>query len=209
MIVQGTPEWFAARCGRVTASRIADLTAKIKSGDWGASRKNYMAQLLCERLTGVVAPSYVSPEMQRGTDLEPEARAAYEFHANVTVTECGFDIHPRIPMAGASLDGEVGKDGITEFKVPNTATHLDTLLGGSLDGGYFKQVQWQLACRPERKWCDWCSYDPRLPEAMRLFVKRVPRDNAVIEGLEHDVENFLRELAQKESELRRLYKLAA
>lgn len=196
MIEQGTPEWFAQRCGKATASRIADIIATTKSGP-SASRKNYLAQLVAERLTGTVAESYSNAAMQWGTEKEPEARAAYAFlHADsMDVTEAEFATHPSISMAGASPDGLVGSEGLVEIKCPNTATHIDTLLNGKVDGKYVTQIQWQLACTG-RAWCDFVSYDPRMPEHLALFVQRVPRDPATIIKLESEVVAFLREVTE-------------
>lgn len=207
MIVQGTPEWFAARCGRVTASRVCDVVARTKTG-WGASRANYMAQLIAERLTGDVAESYTNGAMQWGTDNEPDARRAYEFRADAEVTEIGFAPHPTIDMAGASPDGLVGADGLVEIKAPNTATHIDTLLGQKVPEKYVTQMQFQMACTG-RKWCDFVSYDPRLPEAMRLFIRRVERDDDRIAELEREVGTFLAELDNKVQALRTAYDLSS
>lgn len=206
-IVQGTPEWFAARCGLVTASRVADVVARTKSG-WAASRANYEAQLIAERLTGVVAEVFTNEAMRWGTDTEPFARAAYEFYRNADVTEVGFVAHPRITESGASPDGLVGGDGLVEIKCPNTATHIDTLLGATVPAKYLTQMQWQMACTG-RTWCDFVSFDPRMPETMRLFVARVPRDADRIAELEAEVEAFLIELRQKVDRLRAAYDLEA
>lgn len=203
MIEQGSQEWFAERCGKVTASRIADLIAKTKSGP-AASRANYMAQLVAERLTGAVAESYSNAAMQWGTDMEPEARRNYEFMTNATVDEASFVLHPTIGETGASPDGYVGADGLVEIKCPNTATHIETLLGGSVAGKYVTQIQWQLACTG-RQWCDFVSFDPRMPATMSLFIKRVPRDNDLIKLLEADVIEFLSELRTTVARLRAKY----
>lgn len=202
-IIQGSPEWFNARLGKVTASRVADVIARTKTG-WGASRANYQAQLIAERLTGEVAESYSNSAMKWGNEVEPDARACYEFRADLDVVQVGFVIHPTIPMAGASPDGLVGDDGLVEIKCPNTATHLETLLGQTVPAKYVTQMQWQMACTGRRH-CDFASYDPRLPEAMRLFVRRVERDDAVIAGLEKDVAEFLAEIGRKVADLTALY----
>ena len=207
MIEQGSPEWFAQRLGKVTASRVADVIAKTKTGP-AASRANYMAQLVCERLTNVVAPSYVSPEMQWGTDQEPNARAAYEFRMDATVDPIDFVPHPTIDDSGASPDGLVGADGLVEIKCPNSATHIETLLGRSVPGKYVTQIQWQLACTG-RQWCDYVSFDPRLPESMSLFVSRVHRDVGMIADLEKQVSEFLAELSRKVADLKAQYETKA
>jgi len=203
MIVQGTPEWFAARCGKVTASRVADVIAKTKSGP-SASRATYMGQLIAERLTQTVTPSFTNDAMRHGTETEPEARSAYVFRADVDVAEVGFIDHPAIVNTGASPDGLVGDDGMVEIKCPNTATHIDTLLGQSVPAKYVTQMQWQMACA-ERAWCDFVSYDPRMPANMALFVQRVERDDAFIKATEAEVLAFLRELEEKVAALRTRY----
>lgn len=203
IIIQGSPEWHELRCGKVTASRVADVVAKTKTG-WGASRANYMAELIAERLTGVPAEGFTSPAMQWGLDTEPEARAAYEFWRDAEVKLCGFIEHPSIPMTGASPDGLVGDAGLVEVKCPNTATHIDTLIGQAVPGKYETQMQWQMACTG-RAWCDFVSFDPRMPEPMRLFVKRVQRDKDRIAELERDIKDFLAELDGKVTKLRQLY----
>ncbi len=203
MIEQGSPEWFAERSGKVTASRVADVIAKTKTGP-SASRANYMAQLVCERLTGEVAESFTSKEMQWGTDQEPNARAAYEFRTDATVEQVGFVPHPRIADSGASPDGLVAAEGLVEIKCPNTATHIETLLGRAVPGKYITQIQWQLASTG-RAWCDYVSFDPRMPESMSLFVARVHRDNAMIADLEKQVSEFLAELDRKVSDLKAQY----
>lgn len=205
-IIQGSPEWFGARLGRVTASRVADVIAETKSG-WGAGRANYMAQLVAERLTGEVAESFSNAAMKWGTEMEPEARAAYQFYRDALVVEVGFVPHPRIAMSGASPDGLVGEVGLVEFKCPNTATHIETLIGQAVPAKYITQMQWQMACTG-RQWCDFGSFDPRLPEDMRLFVRRVDRDEALIADLEARVSAFLAETDAKVEALTRLYSTA-
>jgi putative phage-type endonuclease len=204
-IIQGSPEWFAIRCGRVTASRVADVVAKTKSGP-SASRTNYMAELIAERLTGQPAERFSNAAMAWGTEKEPEARSTYEFYRGVAVKQVGFVVHPSIDQSGASPDGLVGDDGLVEIKCPNTSTHLDTLLGQMVPSKYVNQIQWQLACTG-RQYCDFVSYDPRLPEAMRLFIKRMPRDDKRIAELETEIGAFLLEITGKLSELNSLYGL--
>ena len=202
-IIQGSAEWHAARCGKVTASRVADLIAKTKTG-WGASRANYMAELVAERLTGTQAAGYSNAAMQWGTDMEPEARENYAFISDVEVEQVGFVPHPTIEMAGASPDGLVGDDGLVEIKCPNTATHIDTLIGQTVPAKYVTQMQWQMACTG-RAWCDFVSYDPRMPEGMQVFIRRVERDEETITQLEADVSAFLAELEDKVASLTAIY----
>lgn len=195
---QRTDEWFEARLGRVTASRIADVVTKTKSG-YGASRANYMAQLICERLTGKPTEGFTSAAMQWGVDVEPRARAAYELETGNSVVEVGFIPHPDL-AAGASPDGLVGDDGLVEIKCPNTATHIDYLLKGSTPGNYQLQMQWQMACTG-RTWCDFVSFDPRLPQHLEIFIKRMDRDETLIYDLEAEVKKFLDELEDKIKQL--------
>lgn len=202
-IMQGTTEWFEARLGKVTASRVPDVIAKTKTG-FGASRANYMAELVAERLTGTTAESYINAAMQWGIEKEPDAKAAYEFRTDATVVPVGFVAHPTIQMTGASPDGLVGDDGLVEIKCPLTATHIDTLLGQEVAGKYVTQIQYQMACTG-RAWCDFVSFDPRMPPSMALFVKRIQRDNAMIADLERAVTEFLAELDAKCDALRKMY----
>ncbi|MDO9364643.1 MAG: YqaJ viral recombinase family protein [Sphingopyxis sp.] len=203
---QGTPEWLAARAGKVTASRVADVLAKTKTGP-GAGRANYMAELIAERLTGAPAERFANAAMQWGTDKEPEARSLYAFLTDAEVEQVGFIEHPEIAMCGASPDGLVGPDGMVEIKCPNTATHIDTLLGQIVPTKYITQMQWQMAVTG-RQWCDFASYDPRMPDSMRLFVQRVARDDQFIEHTSQEVVAFLEELSEKEQALRARYEPA-
>jgi putative phage-type endonuclease len=200
---QRTAEWFAARLGKATASKIADVVAKTKSGP-SASRANYAAQLVAERLTGTPTETFTNGAMQWGTDTEAEARDAYRQHTLNEVGECGFIDHPTIAMSGASPDGLIGDDGLLELKCPNTATHIATLLGKSVPAKYVHQMMWQMACSG-RAWCDFASYDPRLPESMRLFVVRLHRDDALIAELEREVSAFLAEVGETVTQLRAAY----
>jgi putative phage-type endonuclease len=203
MFEQGTTEWLQERCGKVTASRIADLMARTKTG-YGASRATYAAQLVVERLTGCVAPSFTNAAMIHGTETEPEARRAYEFHADRDVIQTGFIQHPSIKMAGASPDGLVGSDGLVEIKCPTSATHIETLLAGAVPDKYIKQMHFQMICC-DRQWCDFASYDPRLPERMRLWVKRIDRDPQLVMTIEAEVAAFLDEIDETVGKLLATY----
>lgn len=201
-IIQRTIEWHKARLGRLTASRVADMMAKTRNG-WGASRANYAWELAIERLTGEPTPSFCSPAMQWGVDTEDHARAAYQIHALCTVEEIGFIEHPEL-FAGASPDGLIGSDGMVEIKCPNPATHGDTLLNGTIADKYFKQMQFQMACSG-REWCDFVSFDPRFPEPMRLWVKRVERDESAIREIEEHAAEFLDEVGRTVERLQAQY----
>jgi putative phage-type endonuclease len=191
-IIQGSEAWFAARLGRVTASRLADVIAKTKSGE-SASRGNYRAELVAERLTGKRAEGFSNAAMAWGTAAEPLARAAYEAETGVFVTETGMVDHPAIAMSGASPDGLVGTDGQIEAKCPETKNHIDTILSGKAPAKYIPQMQWQMACTG-RAWCDFISFDPRMPADMQLFVVRVMRDDELISTYEAEVVKFLAEV---------------
>lgn len=205
-IEQGSQEWYEARCGSLGASQVAQALARTKSG-WGASRANVMAQLIVERLTGLPSEGYTSSAMQWGIDTEPQARAAYEFLRDAEVVEVGLLRHPVIEGTHASPDGLVADEGLIEIKCPNSATHIDTLLSDKVPGNYWTQMQWQMACTG-RKWCDFVSFDPRLPADLQLWVRRVERDDDAIESMERDVSDFLSELEMKLSSLQSLREAA-
>jgi len=199
---QRTDAWFEARLGKVTASKVADVIAKTKSG-YSTSRENYMTQLICERLTGKKQESFSNAAMDWGTETEPLARAAYEAFKDVLVDEVGIIDHPFLPMCAASPDGLVSDDGMVEIKCPNTATHFDTLLAGKMPTKYMPQVQWQMACA-NRLWNDFVSFDPRAPEGLQLFITRIERDDKYISNLENEVHLFLTELEQRIATLKTL-----
>jgi putative phage-type endonuclease len=190
---QGSDAWFAARLGRVTASRVADIIAKGRNGGLSALREAYMDELIAERLTGRRADGYVSDAMRWGTANEGAARSLYSFLRNVDVETVGFIDHPSLAMSGASPDGLVSGGGLVEIKAPTTATHLATIRRDSVPEKYVTQIHWQAACT-ERLWCDFVSYDPRVEPKLQLFVKRVEIDRDVINRLESAVRQFLSEL---------------
>jgi putative phage-type endonuclease len=202
MTEQRTDEWFAQRLGKVTASRVADVMAKTKTG-YSASRENYMAQLVVERLTQTKSESFTNAAMQWGTDQEPFARAAYEAAQGVMVEEVGFMSHPDIEMAGASPDGLVGDDGMVEIKCPNTAGMIEALLTQKVPAKYFAQMQMQIACAG-RQWCDYVVFDPRMPVKAQLFVKRVPRDDVFIKEMETEIVKFLSEVDAQVQQLNQI-----
>jgi len=198
---QRTDEWFQARLGKVTASRISDVLAKTKTG-YSISRQNYLVQLVTERLTGQKADSFfMNQAMQDGVDREPIARKLYEVLNDVIVTEVGFYDHPRIAMSGASPDGLLPEllvfgIGLVEIKCPIETTHTNTLMSKKVPSKYIPQIQWQMACVPNAKFCDFISYNPNFPPEMQLFVSRVEKDLQYVLELEAEVEQFLKEVDQ-------------
>jgi hypothetical protein len=194
-VLQGSPEWLQARIGCVTASRVKDVVAKLKNGKESAARASYKLELLTEFLTGRATEHYVTAAMEFGIENEPLARSVYEIKMGLEVESVGYVLHPCIKRSGASPDGLVGKHGIVEFKVPTTPTHLTYLLAGVMPEDYIPQVQWQLACTG-RDWCDFVSYDPRLPEEFGFFTIRVERNDEMIGAMEREVETFIAELKE-------------
>ena len=198
---QRTDEWFESRLGKATASRIADIIAKTKTGP-SASRENYAVQLVLERITQTKGESYTNAAMQWGTDTEPMARQQYELKRGVFVDEVGFIDHPTIAMSGASPDGLVGADGLVEIKCPNSATHMETLVSRKIPQKYIPQMMWQMSCTG-RNWCDFVSFDPRFPENLQIFVERVDYDPTYARMLELEVTQFLDEVEKKVEILRK------
>jgi putative phage-type endonuclease len=201
LTAQGSPDWFTERCGKVTASRVGDLIARTKTG-WSASRAGYMGQLIAERVTGKPALNPSSATMRWGHEHEPLAKAAYAFRTDLDVESVGFIGHPTIAMSGASPDGLIGSDGLIEVKCPLSTTHLETLAAGEMPLKHLPQIQWQLACTG-RAWCDFVSFDPRMPEELKLFVQRVPRDDDYIGELEGFITTFLEKIELRVADLRR------
>ena len=199
-VTQGSEAWFAQRLGKVTASRLADVMAKVKSGE-AASRATYRAELVAERLTGKAAEGFTNAAMKWGTECEPLARAAYEAEYGLLVAETGMVTHPRISMSGASPDGLVSIDGLIEIKCPETKAHIDTILNGEAPAKYVPQMQWQMACTG-RAWCDFVSFDPRMPDDMQMFVRRVLRDDDLINEYEVAVAAFLAEVDETVARLK-------
>lgn len=198
MIEQGTPEWFALRLGKVTASRIADIMAKTKTGV-SASRGNYLIELALQRVTGVFEESFINSAMEWGVMQEPHARMEYEVKNELFVEQLAFVDHPYIAWFGCSPDGLVGSDGLVEIKCPNSKTHWETIKSQEVPSKYVFQIQTQIECT-QREWCDFVSYDPRMPEKNKLFIKRIFRDDEAITQIKNGVITFLEEV-EKEVQL--------
>lgn len=182
-LLQRHDEWLADRVGKITASRVKDISAKPKKGK---ALNAETLKLLNERLTGLVKEIPINDAMQWGIDQEPNAIASYENITGEFVVGCGLINHPTISMSGASPDGLIGKDGLLEAKCPNTETHLNTILTQQVPDEYLPQITWQMACTG-RKWCDFVSYDPRLPEQLQTVIIRVTIDDVDIDSLENEV----------------------
>ena len=191
---QRTDEWFEARLGKPTASRFGDIMAKTRTGV-SASRKNYRAELVVQRLTEQMPEHYSNSAMEWGVEQEPVARLAYELETGNEVEDTSLWLHDLIE-AGASPDGLIGTDGCLEIKCPNTATHLETLRTGKLPRQYQAQVQGQMWITG-RQWCDFVSFDPRLPQNAQLFITRVERDDFYVQNLEVEVKSFLVEVEEE------------
>lgn len=190
--VQGSPEWLVERAGCATASRYKDILAKVKSGE-AAGRRNYRMALVTERLTGVPLETFTNAAMQHGTDHEPFAREAYEIQTGEDVQQVGFIKHPTLQWVGGSPDGCVGDDGLIECKCPYVSTvHVETLQNG-MPAEHMAQVQ-GLLWITGRQWVDFVSFDPRMPEHLRLHVQRIKRDEEYIGTLEIEVRAFLKEV---------------
>ena len=206
-MLQGSDEWRQARLGKVTASRIAEVMAKLKDGSYGASRANYMAEKITERLTGIPQDGgYVSQAMQWGMDNEAGAREAYSFITGKKVEPVGFVPHPTIGLTGASPDGLVDFAGLVQFKCPNPATHINTLLTGKIDRSYILQMNWEMECT-ERAWCDFVSFDPRMPPEMQLFKVRIERDQKLITEIREEIVAFLVDMQSRLAALQFRYKV--
>lgn len=198
-MIQRTDEWFQERIGKVTASRISDATAKTKNGE-AATRTNYRLELVTERLTGKKAEGFTNSYIQWGIEQEPYAREAYEKAKNEFVIETGFILHPSINMSGASPDGLVAEDGLIEIKCPASSTMLSYVSSGNIPEKYRKQMAWQIICTG-RKWCDFVSYDPRLPEGLQLWVKRYEPTNEELSQLESEVIEFLKSVDELQQQI--------
>jgi putative phage-type endonuclease len=200
MIEQGTPEWHELRLGKVTASRVADILAKTKTGP-SASRQNYLIELALQRVTGTTEPSYSSPAMEWGTKTEPQARVAYEVKSGNFVDQVAFIDHPSIEWFGCSPDGLVNDRGLIEIKCPNSATHWEYFKYNRPPQKYVIQMQAQMAVTG-RDWCDFVSFDPRFPEKSQLLIVSVPRDSEFILYMEAEIKQFLDEVAAEVQQMK-------
>lgn len=195
---QRTMTWLAERLGHCTASRFKDVMDSLKNGNEGAKRATYRMEVLSERVTGKPTEHYMNALMQWGVEQEEYARMAYESRTGAIISQPGFLHHPEIEWCGGSPDGTIDDDGLIEIKCPSTSTHIKTLLGAECE--HLPQIQGYLWITG-RKWCDFISYDPRMPERLQLFVQRIDRNELFIEALAAEVKKFLSEVAAMQSKL--------
>ena len=192
MFDQGSQAWLEIRMGKATASALSNvMMAKTAAG-----YQNYIAQLICERLTGEPVETFKSAAMEHGTETEPQARAFYELDTGNEVVECGFIPHPTLANSGASPDGLIGDDGGLEIKAPQPAKHIKNLMGGTIDKAYMLQMQWGMACTG-REWWDFVSFNQSFPAHLQLHVQKVKRDQEMIEDITAAVTSFLSEMESK------------
>ncbi|HEY1881225.1 MAG TPA: YqaJ viral recombinase family protein [Caulobacteraceae bacterium] len=208
-MLQGTEEWRLARCGSIGASDAPSVVRKIKSGGYSADRSTLMANKVLERLTMKPVEIPKTFAMQQGTAREPDARLTYALIKGVEVEEVGLVPHPFVVGSHASPDGLIGAAGLVEIKAPLAAAHLDTLINGVISSDHLVQMQWQMACCPERQWCDYVSFNPDFPPRMQFWDRRVHRDAKLIAELEREIAAFIKELEQKLDRLWRSYQKAA
>jgi len=192
---QRTPEWHLMRNGCVTGSRVADVVATLKKGGYAACRQNYLMEVVVSRLTGLAPDHFVNAAMQWGIDNEQFARAAYEMETDCMVESVGFALHSKIGYFGASPDGLIGSDGVLELKCPTSDTHLRYIMEGVVPIDYMPQMMAEMACT-DRQWCEFVSFDPRMPKNLQLFIRRFKRDDKFIGIMEQEVEKFLGEVEE-------------
>jgi len=194
---------MAAKCGKIGCSRLGDVLAIGRNGLPLQARKDYMIELLCERLTGVNAEHFKSAAMEWGVEYEPQAKTEYEAKNGVLVDADGGMEHPTIKGWWCSPDGLVGGEGGIEIKCPNTSTHLCTLIDGDIKQEYIYQITGAVIIY-DRAWWDFVSYDPRLPDDLGLYIKRFERDELPINEVLSGVRAFLAELDAMETRIREL-----
>lgn len=183
---QGSKEWLEERMGLPTASNFNKIVTS--KGNVSESRKKYMYGLAAERVSRVIPDSYKSADMDRGNELEEEARREYRRVSGNKVVECGFCLSDS-SLYGASPDGLVESNGLLEIKCPRPSTHVEYVIKDQLPTAYFQQTQGQLLVTG-REWCDFVSYCPGLEP----FIVRVVRDNEFINKLERELTIFCKEL---------------
>ena len=198
---QHSAEWWQIRCGRVTASRVYDIMARTQKGAYTAARGNYLKEKVAERVTGKPRGRRRVPSLEYRLELEPDARAAYEFYYDEKIELAGFIEHPRIPNAGCSPDGLIGVDGGIEIKCCDPEQHLEIITNEAIDPGYLYQCYFNIACT-ERKWWAFTAFNPDMPEEAKVWRKVIERDDEVIAAMESEVIEFLAEVNQKVEQVR-------
>ena len=200
-------EWFQARIGILTSSKIhAAITKRQKGGTHDlVERRKLKLQMISELRTGLTTEHFVSAAMDWGVENEPRARAEYEFRTGRTVDQLGLVLHADNPRFGATTDGFVAPEGILEIKCPETYTHYDYLTSGEIPKEYLDQIDWQMACcGPEIEWCDFVSYDPRIEDDdENMLIIRHERNNKRIAEMEDLGTEFLAETVAMFEQIKR------
>lgn len=186
-VAQGSEQWLSLRRGKMSASRAKDLLASVKYGE-SAAFKNYRAELLIERLTGRSPDRYVTRQMEYGTETEGLARTMYSLSTGNIVSESGIYLIEGENIC-ASLDGEIGSDGLVEIKNRVIANHIESIATDKVPTQYYQQIQFQLWVS-NKLWGDYCSYADEMPENAQLFIKRIERDEAMIEDIKNKCEDM-------------------
>lgn len=193
---QHTAEWWNARCGKVTASRIGDIMARTQKGAYTAARGHYLKEKVAERITGKNRERRRVASLDHRLELEPDARAAYEFYTDSKVELVGFIDHPTIPNAGASPDGLVVPRGGMEIKCCDAEMHIEIISAGAIDPNYLYQCHFNIDCA-EADWWDFTAFNPEMPEELKLYVKRIERDDIMIANVQKEVIEFNAEVDAK------------
>lgn len=200
---QHSSAWWAARCGKVTASRVGDIMALTQKGKPTAARGNYLREKIAERITGKNRDRRKVASLDHRLELEPDARAAYSFYFDQEIQLVGFVEHPRIPNFGASPDGLIGSDGGLEIKCCDAEGHLEIVMADKIDPDYFYQCHSNIACT-ERDWWAFTAFNPDMPEELKLYRKIIERDDQLIATIETNVIQFLDEVEQGVAQVRAL-----
>ena len=188
---QGSAQFWNDRLGKLTGSRMADAMSFLKSGKEAAARENLRREIVAERLSDTFADHYVTPDMEWGIEQEAAAKEAFERRTGLIVTDVGFIDHPSIPNCGASPDGFTSDGCLIEIKCPKTKTHMKYVESQTVPEEYRPQMILQAACTGKDVW--FVSYDPRMKQNQRLYIKKFCPTPEEIEVIEKAAREFLAE----------------
>lgn len=174
---QRTDEWYAIRKGKMTASNAETIIAN------GKGLETYIYNLMAEYYSSAEKENYINADMQRGIDLEPEARLEFEFYTGLDVQEVGFIEYNY--FIGVSPDGLIGDDGLIEIKCPNDSIYFKLLLSNNIKPEYIAQMQMQMFVT-DRQYCYFVSYNPNFEKS--LYIKKINRDEEMIDKLKKGLE---------------------